>query len=134
MPKAWLRHDPLPVKDGERQLFPKVHRNPALARMLHQGSRDLSLANEMETKMKMIMGALAACLLLAGAAAPANADTDELVEVVREYVKVPSSAETRDVKLRRYIPEQIEYEADKLPVGSSEWWRQMDRERRGGRR
>jgi hypothetical protein len=85
----------------------------------------------METKMKTIMGALAACLLLAGAAAPANADTDELVEIVREYVKVPSSAETRDVKLRRYIPEQIEYEADKLPVGSSEWWRQMDRERRG---
>jgi len=102
--------------------------------MLHQGSRDLSLANEMETKMKMIMGALAACLLLAGAAAPANADTDELVEIVREYVKEPSSVETRDVKLRRYIPEQIEYEADKLPVGSSEWWRQMDRERRGGRR
>ena len=64
----------------------------------------------------------------------ANADTDELVEVVREYVKVPSSVESRDVKLRRYIPEQIEYEADKLPVGSSEWWRQMDRERRGGRR
>jgi len=88
----------------------------------------------METKMKTIMGALAACLLLAGTAAPANADTDELVEVVREYVKVPSSVESRDVKLRRYIPEQIEYEADKLPVGSSEWWRQMDRERRGGRR
>ena len=40
--------------------------------------------------MKMIMGALAAGLLLAGAAAPANADTDELVEIVREYVKVPA--------------------------------------------
>ena len=84
--------------------------------------------------MKTIMGALAACLLLAGTAAPANADTDELVEVVREYVKVPSSVESRDVKLRRYIPEQIEYEADKLPGGSSEWGRQMDRARRGGRR
>ena len=84
--------------------------------------------------MKMIMGALAAGLLLAGAAAPANADTDELVEVVREYVKVPSSVETRHVKLRRYIPEQIEYEADKLPVGTNDWWRQMDREQRGGRR
>ena len=84
--------------------------------------------------MKTIMGALAASLLLAGAAAPANADTDELVEVVREYVRVPSSELTREVKIRRTIPEQIEYQADKLPVGSSEWWQQMDRERRGGRR
>ena len=84
--------------------------------------------------MKMIMGALAAGLLLAGAAAPANADTDELVEIVREYVKVPSSVDTRDVKIRRFIPEQIEYQADKLPVGTNDWWRQMDREQRGGRR
>ena len=84
--------------------------------------------------MKTIMGALAASLLLAGAAAPANADTDELVEVVREYVQVPSSELTREVKIRRYLPEQIEYQTDKLPVGSSEWWQQMDRERRGGRR
>jgi hypothetical protein len=56
--------------------------------MLHQGSRDLSLANEMETNMKTIMGALGlAGLLLAGAAVPANADTDELVEIVREYAR-----------------------------------------------
>ena len=84
--------------------------------------------------MKTIMGALAASLLLVGAAAPASADTDELVEIVREYVRVPTSEPTRDVKIRRYIPEQMEYQADKLPVGSSEWWQQMDRERRGGRR
>ena len=84
--------------------------------------------------MKTIMGALAAGLLLAGAAAPANADTDELVEVVREYVRVPTSEPARDLKIRRYIPSQIEYQADELPVGSSEWWQQMDRERRGGRR
>jgi ABC-type proline/glycine betaine transport system substrate-binding protein len=87
----------------------------------------------METKMKTIMGALAAGLLLAGTAAPASADTEELIEVVREYVRVPTSEPTRDV-IRRYLPEQIEYQADKLPVGSSEWWQQMDRERRGGRR
>lgn len=84
--------------------------------------------------MKTIMGALAAGLLLAGTAAPANADTEELIEVVREYVRVPTSESTRDVKVRRYVPEQMEYQADKLPVGSSEWWQQMDRERRGGRR
>ena len=84
--------------------------------------------------MKTIMGALAASLLLAGAAAPANADTEELVEVVRDYVRVPTSESTRGVKLPRTIPKQIEYQADELPVGSSEWWQQMDRERRGGRR
>jgi hypothetical protein len=88
----------------------------------------------METIMKTIIGALAAGLLLAGAAAPAHADTDELVEIVREYVRVPTSAPTPDLKIRRYLPEQIEYQADELPVGSSEWWQQMDRERRGGRR
>jgi hypothetical protein len=110
--------------------------------MLHQGSRlaavadascDLSLANDMETKMKTIMSALAASLLLAGAAAPASAETD-VTEIVREYVKVPSSEQTREAKVRRYVPEQIEYQADKLPTGTSDWWRQMDREQRGGRR
>jgi hypothetical protein len=83
--------------------------------------------------MKMIMAALTASMLLAGGVAPASAETD-VTEIVREYVKEPSSVESRDVRLRRYIPEQIEYQADKLPVGSSEWWQQMDRERRGGRR
>ena len=85
--------------------------------------------------MKTIMGALGlAGLLLAGAAVPASADTDELVEIVRDYVRVPTSEPARDLKIRRYIPSQIEYQADELPVGSSEWWQQMDRERRGGRR
>ena len=84
--------------------------------------------------MKTIMGALAASLLLAGAATPASADTEELIEIVREYVQVPSAEQTRGVKLPRTVPEQIEYQADKLPVGSSDWWQQMDRERRGGRR
>ena len=84
--------------------------------------------------MKTIMGALTASLLLAGAAAPASADTDELIEIVREHVNVPSSKTTQGIKVRRYVPEQMEHQADKLPVGSSEWWQQMDRERRGGRR
>jgi hypothetical protein len=87
----------------------------------------------METEMKMIMSAVAASVLLAGLAAPANAETD-VTEIVREYVKVPSSNENKGEKWRRYVPEQTEYQADKLPTGSSDWWRQMDREQRGGRR
>ena len=83
--------------------------------------------------MKMIMAALTASVLLAGAAAPASAET-EVTEIVREYVQVPSSELTRVVKVRRYVPEQIEHQADKLPVGTNDWWRQMDREQRGGRR
>ena len=83
--------------------------------------------------MKLIMSALAASVLLAGAAAPASAETD-VTEIVREYVKVPNSEQTRGVKLRRYVPEQIEYQAEKLPVGTNVWWQQMDREQRGGRR
>jgi hypothetical protein len=89
----------------------------------------------METNMKTIMAALGlAGLLLAGAAAPASADTDELVEIVREHVQLPRTDLTSDIKIRRYLPEQVEQLADELPVGSSEWWQQMDRERRGGRR
>ena len=85
--------------------------------------------------MKTIMGALGlAGLLLAGAAVPASADTDDVVEIMREYVQPPRSDLTSEIKIRRFIPEQIEYQADELPVGSSEWWQQMDRERRGGRR
>ena len=84
--------------------------------------------------MKTIMGALGlAGLLIAGAAMPAAADTDELVEIVREHVQLPRTDLTRDIKVPRYITEQIENLADELPVGSSEWWQQMDRERRGGR-
>jgi hypothetical protein len=37
-------------------------------------------------------------------------------------------------KQRRYVERQIEYDADKLPIGTSIWWQQMDREQRGGRR
>ena len=40
--------------------------------------------------MKMIMGALAAAALLAGAAAPASAETDVEQIVGQRYVKVPA--------------------------------------------
>ena len=56
------------------------------------------------------------------------------MEIVREYVKLPTSEPTKIGNLRRYTPEQKEYIADTLPTGSSSWWQQMDREGRGGRR
>jgi hypothetical protein len=53
---------------------------------------------------------------------------------------VPADAATR-AKKRYHAPgyersqgsDYMERLADKLPFGSNEWWRQMDRERRGGR-
>ena len=82
--------------------------------------------------MKMIMAALAASALLAGGAAPACAETD-VTEIAQELAKVTDTATTKYVKERRYAPRQTENDTDKPSVGSSEWWQQMDRERRGRR-
>jgi hypothetical protein len=83
--------------------------------------------------MKMIMAALTASALLAGFAAPASAET-EMTVVGSEYMQAPSAAAIKRVKMRRYVDQQIEYDANKLPVGTGIWWQQMDRESRGGRR
>ena len=93
----------------------------------------MSFANEMETEMKTIMGALAASLLLAAAALPTGAEA-QVPDIVRQYVKVPDAEQGKYVDVRKRIPRQPEYIADKMETGSGEWWRQMDRERRGGRR
>lgn len=53
----------------------------------------------------------------------------------------PADAATRVKKKRYYAPaydrsqgsDYTERLADKLPFGSTAWWQQMDRERRGGR-
>ena len=37
-------------------------------------------------------------------------------------------------KQRRYVERQIEYDSNRLPIGTGTWWQQMDREQRGGRR
>jgi hypothetical protein len=87
----------------------------------------------MEAKMKMIMAGLTAAALLAGASAPASAGM-EMTVVESEYMQAPSGAMIRRMKLRSYVPRQIEHDASRLPVGSSAWWQQMDREGRGGRR
>jgi hypothetical protein len=86
----------------------------------------------METEMKMIMSALAASVLLAVAAAPAGAE--EVSDIVRQYVNTSGVENGKYVKVRKYVPRQPVYIADDLEVGSKEWWQQMDRERRGGRR
>lgn len=80
--------------------------------------------------MKTIMTAVLGLTLVAGAGAlPASADT----------VTISASEYNRLLRLerkkhRRYVERQIEYDADKLPIGTSIWWQQMDREQRGGRR
>jgi flavodoxin len=87
----------------------------------------------METTMKTIMAALAVSALLAGSVAPASAETDAEM-IAEELAKVAGSETAKFVKERRYVPRQTEDDADKTSVGSSEWWRQVDRERGGRRR
>jgi hypothetical protein len=96
-------------------------------------ARAATLPNEMETEMKMIMAALAASAVLVGIAAPASAGA-EMTVVASEYMQAPSGAAIRRVKMRSYVPRQPEYDASRLPIGTSAWWQQMDREGRGGRR
>jgi hypothetical protein len=87
----------------------------------------------MEKNMKTIMGALAAAMLLGVAALPAAAEPD-VAGIVRKYVRTPDAEPGKYVDVYKRVPRQPEYIADKMEVGSGEWWRQMDRERRGGRR
>jgi len=83
--------------------------------------------------MKTTMAALAASLLLAGAAAPARAETD----VTRIAEELAEKLADRDVeagtatllKMRRFVPRQLEFASDEPEFGSAEWWRQKDRDR-----
>ena len=83
--------------------------------------------------MKMIMSALAASVLLGVAVAPASAQTAASSESVSQYVKTYNVEKSKPI-VRKVVPRQPVYIADEEEVGSSAWWRQMDRERRGGRR
>jgi hypothetical protein len=88
----------------------------------------------METTMKMIMAALSAAALLAGATVPASAGEDVVEWIAGKVDRVGDYDVVDLAKVRRVsVPRQIEYDFSKLPVGSAEWWRQRDRER-GGRR
>jgi hypothetical protein len=84
---------------------------------------------EQQEKMKMIVTAALGLTLLAGVGAvPASAEKTVTL-TASEYNRLMERK-----KGRRYVQRQIEYDADTLPVGTSIWWQQMDREQRGGRR
>ncbi|HJU32870.1 MAG TPA: hypothetical protein VJ740_15510 [Hyphomicrobiaceae bacterium] len=83
--------------------------------------------------MKMIMTLSAAAALLAVATIAARAETD-LEEVAEAIAEAAGPQMVRIVKDRRETPEYFEHDASTLPFGSSEWWRQVEREQRSGRR
>ncbi len=87
----------------------------------------------METQMKTIMAALAVATLLAGASAPARAESYVTIPA-DEYARLMQMEQAKQARWRRVIERQMEYDADRLPIGTDVWWQQMDRERRGGRR
>jgi hypothetical protein len=77
--------------------------------------------------MKVIVAGLAALAVVTGvtasAATAAPGDGYRANEVKHRYVKKKYGTTWRK-----------QYWADTLPVGTSAWWQQMDREQRGGRR
>jgi hypothetical protein len=81
--------------------------------------------------MKIVIAALTAGAVLAGVAAAAGpvsaAEGYSAYEVKQRYVK-------KNYKKRRHGHYTYQYWADRLPVGTTSWWQQMDREGRGGRR
>jgi hypothetical protein len=94
----------------------------------------------MERDMKIIMSALAASALLAGFAAPASADyriPSIAGSYIGKYTTQPGAESDADklIRSRRVLrDDDEEYIADSRDTGSGSWWRQMDREGRGGRK
>jgi hypothetical protein len=92
---------------------------------------------EMEEPMKTL-AALLSCAVLAGAAAPASAHDEEYTIVyVKKYMYVDEDSDVPRARpayvVREYVvPEYMENDTTTLPYGSGSWWRQMDREQRGG--
>jgi hypothetical protein len=96
--------------------------------------------------MKAIIAALTAVSVLAGAAVPVSAQAvySEGYEVKQSYSKKKRKKRYRRARVHSggevyyrgsgRIQQQPQYWADKLPTGTPDWWRQMDREGRGGRR
>jgi hypothetical protein len=83
---------------------------------------------EEQRAMKILVPALVTLSLAAGLAVPAQAHSETDGRWV--YSKKKDDGYDYAKRDRRYSREYI---ADKRPIGSAEWWRQMDREDRGGR-
>ena len=83
--------------------------------------------------MKTIMAALTAAVLFAGASAPASAEMD-VEQIAEQLAKAAGSETVKFVNERRDVLRQIENDTDKPSFGSSEWWRQVERDQRGRRR
>jgi hypothetical protein len=49
-------------------------------------------------------------------------------------MRMTGSATVKYVKERRDVPRYFEHESSKLPFGSGEWWRQVEREHFGRHR
>jgi hypothetical protein len=91
--------------------------------------------------MKVLIAAFSAAALLASAAPASAAPAAEGIqryEVKTEYVRKKRYKKYRSYRHYRggsdYGSGYYQHWADKLPIGSSRWWEQMDREGRGGRR
>ena len=81
--------------------------------------------------MKMIMTALGAAALLAATVHTASADS--VAEIAQEFARSARPVWNEFVKERRSArPERLGN--DEQPVGSREWWNQVDRYQGGHRR
>ena len=85
----------------------------------------------MKTIMTAALGmGLGLGLLVGAGAVPASAGSNDGLSDA-EYNRM---LRLERKKQRRYVERQIEYDSNRLPLGTSTWWQQMDREQRGGRR
>ena len=82
--------------------------------------------------MRTLIAALAGSMLLAGAGA-AKAEDLDLTRIADRVERVIGSDAARLARERVEIPRQYEHDVKRIPLGTSEWWQQYDRER-GGRR
>ncbi len=78
--------------------------------------------------MKAIVCGVLGLSLLAGVSAPADAASG-----ARKYRHAKPQVQSQGYRAIRPRDDYHEHIADKLPFGSSRWWEQMNRERRGGR-
>ena len=77
--------------------------------------------------MTRIIASIVALSVAAAAAAPMAAEARSKKK--RAY---PKPYAGQSYRAPRSTDIYVEQNADKLPMGTSEWWRQMDREGRGG--